>query len=111
MKELIAFILPPATALAGMRMSRWILGEKFEAQFGFGFRFAFGLGLGMLAFTQVVLLSALAGFNGAPLLAWLAILWGAAELVLQAMRIPAGLSSFKFQPGHFWFLLLLPLLY
>lgn len=109
--DLIAFILPPATALVGMRLSRWILGEKFEAQFGFGFRFTFGLAIGMLFFTQAVLACALAGVNGAPLLAWAAIFGGIAELIVQSMKLPGIFKSLKFQPGHLWLLLLLPLLY
>lgn len=116
MKELpsfdfVAFILPPMTAFAGMRLSRWILREKFEVQFGFGFRFAFGLGVGMLFFTQAVLLCALVGLNGAALLAWLAILGGGVEMILQVKKLPAAWKSFKFQAGHCWLLLLLPLLY
>ncbi len=116
MKELppfdfVAFILPLMTAFAGLRISRWILGQKFEAQFGFGFRFAFGLGVGMLVFTQLVLLCALAGFNGAPLLAWTAIIGGAAEVVLRAMKLPGAWKPLKFQAGHFWLLLLVPLFY
>jgi hypothetical protein len=109
--NLVAFILPLATALAGMRLSRWILGEKFAAQFGFGFRFAFGLAVGMLVFTQAVLLCALVGFNGAPLLAWAALIWGGIETVLLAIKFPVAWKSFKFQTGHLWLLLLLPLVY
>jgi hypothetical protein len=111
MKELIAFILPPATALAGMRMSRWVLGPKFENDFGPGFQFAFGLGTGMLVFSQAVILFALLGFNAAYLLAWSALAWGAVELVLLAMKLPAMWKSVKFQPGHLWLLLLVPTLY
>src|ERR1700722_15689542 len=111
MKELIAFILPPATALAGMRLGQWILGQKFEAQYGFGFRFAFGLALGMLVFSQAVLLTALAGFYAAFPLAWLAILWGGVEIALLAVKFPATWKTIKFQPGHLLLLLLLPLLY
>lgn len=107
----VAFILPVATALAGMRLSRWILGEKFQSQFGFGFRFAFGLGVGMLIFTQAILLCALAGFNAAPPLAWGALIWGGIEAVLQAMKFPVAWKSLKFQPSHLWLLLLLPVLY
>ena len=110
-QEVIAFILPPATALAGMRLSRWIPGEKFETQFGFGFRFAFGLGVGMVAFTQAVLLCTLIGINAPGLLAWGAILWGGVELVLRAMKFPQAWKLIKFQPAHLWLLLLLPLLY
>ncbi len=109
--NLVAFILPPATAMAGTRLNRWILGEKYEAEFGFGFRFAFGLAIGMLVFTQAFLFSAMVGLNAAALLAWLAILWGGAETVLAAMKFPATWKSLKFQPSHLWLLLLLPLLY
>jgi hypothetical protein len=116
MKELpsfdfVAFILPLMTAFAGMRLSRWILGQKFEEQFGFGFRFAFGLGVGMLVLTQAVLLCAVMGFNGAALLAWLAIIGGGVEIILRVMKLPQASKSFKFQVGHWWLLLLLPLLY
>ena len=110
-QEFIAFILPIATALVGMRLCRWILGKKFEDNFGFGFRFAFGLGVGIVVFSQLILLSALAGVNAAALLAWTAILWGGVEVVLRAMKLPATAKSFKIQPGHAWLLLLMPVLY
>jgi hypothetical protein len=111
MKEFAAFILPPATALAGMRLSRLLLGKEIEAPFGAGFRFALGLAIGMFVFTQIVLLGGLAGFNAAGFLAWLAIVWGGVELVLQALKLPAAWKSITFQPGHLWLLLLVPLLY
>lgn len=116
MKELsafnfIAFILPPATAMAGTRLNRWILGEKFEAEFGFGFRFAFGLAVGMLVFTQAFLLSAIVGVSGATFLAWLAIIWGGIETVLLAIKFPIIWKPLKFQGAHLWLLLLVPLLY
>ena len=111
MSELIAFILPPATALVGMRLARWLLGERFEAQFGFGLRFALGLSIGMLVFSQAILAGALAGFNASFLLARAALLWGAVELVLLAVKFPASWKTVKFQPGHLWLFLLLPLLY
>lgn len=107
--NLIAFILPPAMAMAGTRLNRWILGEKFEAEFGFGFRFAFGLGVGMLVFTQAFLLLAIAGINGAAVLSWLAIIWGGVETVLLAMKFPTIWKSLKFQMGHLWLIFLLPL--
>ena len=56
MSDLAAFFLPPATALAGMRLATLILGGKFTEQFGFGFRFAIGLAFGMVVFSQAVLL-------------------------------------------------------
>ena len=40
MKEVIAFILPPAVALGGMRVNRLLLGAEFELRFGGGVRFA-----------------------------------------------------------------------
>ena len=73
MKEWIAFLLPPAMAFAGMRISRLVLGQKFEERFGSGLRFAIGLAVGMLVFSQAVLLGALAGVNLAGGLAWLAL--------------------------------------
>src|SRR3984957_4597062 len=111
MSELVAFILPPATALAGMRLAHWLLGKKFEALYGFGLRFALGLSVGMLVFSQAVLLTALVGFNASSLLARLALLWGAVEIILLAIKLPAARSFIKFRPGHLWLLLLLPLLY
>ncbi len=111
MNELLAFLLPPATALAGMRLARWILGEGFNVQFGFGFRFAFGLAVGMLLFSQAVLLSALAGFNGSIILGRLALIWGAVELLWLAKNAPSSLKNFHFRPGYLWLVLLLPLVY
>ncbi|HSY43721.1 MAG TPA: hypothetical protein VK811_07400 [Candidatus Acidoferrum sp.] len=111
MKEFAAFILPPATALAGMRMNRLLLGKEFETQFGAGFRFALGLAMGMFVFAQIVLFGGLAGFNAAGFLAWLAIMWGCVEIVLQALKLPAAWKSFTFQPGYFWLIFLVPLFY
>lgn len=110
MSEMVAFILPPATALVGMRLTYWLLGKQFGAQFGFGLRFALGLSVGMLVFSQAVLAGALAGFNASFLLAHVALLWGVVELALLAIKFPAGWKMVKFQPGHLWLLLLLPLL-
>lgn len=109
--DFVAFILPPATALVGMRLTRWLLGESFDAQFGFGFRFAFGLGVGMLVFTQLLLLIALGGVNGAPALARLDFVWGAVEAVLLARKIPTAAKSIRLKPGHLWLIFLIPLLY
>jgi hypothetical protein len=111
MKEWIAFLLPPATAFAGMRISRLVLGQKFEKGFGFGLRFALGLGMGMLVFSQAVLLTALAGINLSGVLAWGALIWGVAEIGLRSPKWAAGLKQIKFQPGHLWLLLLLPVIY
>jgi hypothetical protein len=111
MKEFAAFILPPATALVGMRLNRLLLGKEFEVRFGAGFRFALGLAIGMFVLTQIALLGALAGFQAAILLPWLAIIWGCVEIVLQALKFPETWKSVKFQPGHLWLLFLIPLLY
>jgi hypothetical protein len=111
MIEFAAFLLPPATALIGMRLAALLLGQKFREQFGFGFRFALGLAFGMLVFSQAILLSALAGFNASSIFAWLAIIWGTVELVLVLMKFPAASKGIQFQPAHMWLLLLLPLVY
>lgn len=111
MNGLLAFVLPPATAFAGMRLAQWILRESFRIQLGFGFRFAFGLAVGMLVFSQAVLMCALAGVNGSSVLAWLAIAWGGLEFVTLAIKLPASLKSFRFQAGHLWLLLLIPMVY
>lgn len=111
MSELFTFFLPPATALVGMRLAGWLLGQKFAAQFGFGLRFALGLSFGMLVFSQAVLAGALAGFTPWFLLARLALIWGAVELVLLAVKWPAAWKTIKFKPTHLWLLLLLPLFY
>ena len=111
MKEWIAFLLPPAVALAGMRVSRLVLGPKFEERFGLGFQFALGLGVGMLVFSQAVLLAALAGINLSGVLAWGALAWGVVELGLRSSQWGVGVKRIKPQPGHLWLLLLLPVLY
>ena len=110
MKEWIAFLLPPAVAFAGMRLSRLLLGQKFEERFGFGLRLHWGW-LGMLVFSQAVLLAALAGVNLGGVLAWRRSIWGAAEVVLCLPKVAAGLKGNKFRPGHLWLLLLLPVIY
>src|SRR5208282_6240027 len=76
MKELFAFLLPPAVALTGMRVNHLLFGREFEPRFGGGLKFTLGLAIGMLAFSQAVLLGALAGVNLAGWLAWLALIWG-----------------------------------
>src|SRR5450759_1464091 len=111
MKEWLAFILPPATAFAGMRLARLVLGQKFEERFALGLRFAIGLAVGMLVFSQSVLLTALAGINASGLLAWGALIWGIVEVILLSPNLASGLKQIKFQPGHLWLLLLLPVLY
>lgn len=111
MKEWIAFLLPPATAFAGMRINRLLFGHKLEERFGFGCRFALGLAVGMLVFSQSVLLTAIVGINAAGLLAWAALVWGIAEACLMSPKLPACLKQIRFQPAHLWLLLLLPVLY
>ena len=111
MKEWIAFLLPPATAFAGMRISRLVLGQKLEEKFGFGLRFALGLAVGMLMFSQAVLLVALAGLNATGLLACVALIWGIVEVGLLSPKLAAGLKQIRFQPGHLWLWLLLPVIY
>ncbi|MFZ1073489.1 MAG: hypothetical protein WAO21_08660 [Verrucomicrobiia bacterium] len=111
MKEWVAFLLPPAAAFAGMRISRLLLGKRFEEEFGFGLRFALGLGVGMVVFSQAVLLAALAGINLSAVLAWVALIWGVGEVGLLSPKVAAGLKQIKILPGHLWLLLLLPVIY
>ena len=111
MKELIAFILPVATAMAGMRLGRWVLGPKFEEQFGAGFRFAYGLAVGMLVFSQAILFGSLAGVGVSAFLAWLVIIWGGLEVILAMRKLPTFWKTLQFQKGHLWLLLLIPLFY
>ena len=111
MKELIAFLLPPATALAGMRINGWLLGKSLSDRFGFGLRFALGLAVGMVVFSQSVMLTALGGLNLSSLLAWTALIWGAAEAFLLRPRLVVGFKNIKLEPHHGWLLLLLPALY
>jgi hypothetical protein len=111
MKELAAFLLPPAVAFAGMRVNHLLFGKEFEQRFGGGFKFALGLAVGMLVFTQAVLLGTLTGVNLAGWLAWLALIWGVMEAVLLLLKATKGLKQIKFQPGYFWLLLLLPVIY
>ena len=111
MKEWIAFLLPPATAFVGMRINRLILGARLDEYFGVGLRFALGLGLGMLVFSQSILPAALVGINLSGALAWTALIWGFAELVVLLLKLVKGPRQIKFQPGYLWILLLLPVVY
>ncbi|HEY1660822.1 MAG TPA: hypothetical protein VGI03_00240 [Verrucomicrobiae bacterium] len=111
MKDLLAFILPPAIALCGMRIHRLLLGKGFEDRFGAGLRWALGLAVGMLIFTQAALAGALAGFNLAGPLAYSALLWGGVEICLMFPPAVAQLKQFKFQLQQLWLLLLLPVLF
>jgi hypothetical protein len=111
MKELIAFLLPPAVALAGTRILRLLFRGDFDAGFGAGLKFALGLAVGMLCFSQTALLGALAGINLAGLLACLALVWGIVEIVLLLPVLPAAAKRIKFQRGYLWLLLLAPVIY
>ena len=111
MKELFAFLLPPAMALTGMRVNHLLFGKEFESRFGGGLKFTLGLAVGMLAFSQAVLLGALAGVNLAGWLAWLALIGGVMEAILLLPKAVNGLKQIKLQPGHLWLLLLLPAVY
>lgn len=110
MKEFIAFVLPPATALAGMRIARLILGKRLDEEFNFGIRLALGLAVGMVVFSQSLLLAALLGINVSAVLGWTALIWGAAEVVLLSPGFLATLKQIRFQKGHLWLLMLLPAL-
>lgn len=110
MKEFVAFLLPPAVALAGARINRIVLGKEFELRFGGGMRFGLGLASGMLVFTQTLLLGAIAGVNAAAVLAWLALLWGAIEFALLLPRAVEGVKGMKFQMTHFWLFLFIPVI-
>src|ERR1700722_3749979 len=111
MNEFIAFVLPPAVALGGVRLNHFLLGKAFDAQFGAGVKFALGLGLGMLVFSQAVFLFAFIGINAAGALAWLALIWGAVEFVLAVLKSLPKLKHIKPQTPHLWLLFLLPVIY
>jgi hypothetical protein len=111
MKEVIAFLLPPAIAFCGTRLLRLLLGRDFESRFDMGLRWALGLAAGMLVFTQVALMGALAGINLAGPLAWLALVWGGVEIIIAIPPMAVRIQQFKFQMGHLWLLLLLPVVY
>lgn len=111
MKELLAFLLPPAVALTGMRVNHLLFGKEFESRFGGGLKFTLGLAVGMLVFSQAVLLGVLAGVNLASWLAWLALILGVMEAILLLPKAAKGLKQIEFQPGHLWLLLLLPVIY
>ncbi len=108
MKELVAFLLPPATALAGMRITRLILGKTFEETFGFGFRFAVGLAVGMVMFTQTLVFTALLGANSSGILGRTTLAWGLVELALLTPKLFGNLRQIRFQKAHLWLLLLTP---
>ncbi len=111
MKELIAFLLPPATACVGMRINRLIVGNGIQNNFGLGLRFALGFATGMVIFSQTLLLASLGGINASGWLAWTALVWGALEAGLLLSKLKAGVTHTKFQVGHLWLLFLLPTIY
>ena len=110
MKELFAFLLPPATALVGMRISHLILGKKLDEEFTFGLRFALGMCVGMFVFTQSILFGAVVGLKLCAFLAWAVFAWALAEAVLLAAKISADLQPIRFRLSHLWLLLLTPVL-
>jgi hypothetical protein len=111
MTEWVAFLLPPATALAGMRLTRLACGPTLQARHGFGLRFAVGLAVGMLVFSQALLLAVLAGVDASRPLAVLALVWGAVEAALLAPRLADTPLRTPLRPRHLWLLLLGPALY
>jgi hypothetical protein len=108
MKETLAFLLPPATALIGMRISRLLLGKKLEEEFTFGLRFALGLCVGMLLSTQILLLGSMVGLSLCTPVAWIILAWADIEVFLLAQKIFPGLRRLRFQIGHLWLLALTP---
>jgi hypothetical protein len=108
MTELLAFLLPPLTALAGMRMTEWLFGHGIKERHGTGLRFAWGLGTGMLVFSQLVVFGAVAGINLAAVLAWTALGWGTVEAVLRLRQSGPLLRAWRPSVAHLWWLALLP---
>ena len=108
MKELLAFLLPPATALVGTRISRIILGKELDEEFKFGLRFALGLCVGMFAFTQILLFGSLVGLNLCAFLAWTIFAWAIVEIFILGPKIFASLQQVRFRIGHLWLLVLTP---
>ena len=111
MNELVAFLLPPAVALVGMRVVRWLLGSAVNVRLGFGLRFALGLAVGMLVFSQVELLGSLARVSCAAVLAWAGLVWGLVELVLLAPSLWGAVQRVRLRRGHLWLFLLVPVVY
>src|SRR3974377_467662 len=111
MKEFIAFLLPPAVALAGTRLNCIELGKALETRFGLGMKFALGLASGRLGFSQALLLCVIVGVNAAAPLGWLALIWGVSEFALLVLRAIGGVKGIKFRAAHLWLLLLIPVFY
>jgi hypothetical protein len=108
MTSLLAFLLPPFAALAGMRVNELLLGRTALAAHGAGLRFAWGLGTGMLVFSQLVVFGAVTGINLAAVLAWTALAWGAVELGLRLWQSWPALRAWRPRRAHWWWLALLP---
>jgi hypothetical protein len=111
MKELLAFLLPSATALVGMRITRLVLGKKLDVEFTFGLRFALGMCVGMFVSTQSILLGAVVGLSWCAFLAWTIFGWALIETVLLVPKVLAGLRRIRFRISHLWLLLLTPVLW
>ncbi|HMP82059.1 MAG TPA: hypothetical protein PKA41_05055 [Verrucomicrobiota bacterium] len=101
----IAFLLPIAVALAGVRLLRLIFREL-DNVLSTGEWLACGLAFGAFLSTQTILGLRLAGLKLEQPLAWAFIIWGAVELGLMIKR---GVKQPpKLQTRQFWWLLLLP---
>jgi len=107
----LAFLLPPAVAMAGLRLDRIVLGAEAERRLPSGLRLALGLAVGMLVFSQALLLAAIAGVNASRWLAWGALLWGGVEIALRAPGWTRQLRLPKRHLSQLWWLLLWPALY
>src|SRR5436190_1390206 len=110
MKELLAFLLPPATALVGMRITRFLLGKRLDEEFTFGLRFALGMCVGMFVSTQSILFGSVVGVNLCAFLAWTVLAWALVEAVLLVAKAPAGFRQIRFRFSHLWLLMLIPVL-
>lgn len=108
MRELLACLLPPLAALAGMRLNEWLFGRAALEAHGMGLRFAWGLGTGMLLFSQLVVFGAVAGVNLAAILAWTALAWGTVETVLRLRAWWPARVACRPRAAHLWWLALLP---
>jgi hypothetical protein len=94
--------------MVGVRIDLVLLGGQSKLRFGVGLRFALGLGTGMLLFAQAVVLTALAGWNASPYLAYAALGWGAVEIALLARTAVDRFERPKLGLAHLWWLLLVP---
>ena len=108
MNELLAFLLPPATALVGMRIARLIFGKKLEEEFQFGLRFALGMCVGIFVLTQALLFGSVVGLNLCAFLAWTVFAWALIETLILVAKVSAGLKPIRYRLGHIWLLMLIP---